>query len=64
MVENMPEHLFLVKCIERLDNLSDRSGLKNPKDSASYIRTAQLTEDIYCKRLDTLGYSDFANILR
>ena len=64
MIENMPEHLFLVKCIERLDNLSDREWLKNPKDSKTYIRTARLTEDIYCKRLDALGYTEFADTLR
>lgn len=64
MIENMPDHLFLVKCIERLDNLSDRKWLKNAKDATSYIRTAQLTEDIYCSRLDKLGYSEFADILR
>ncbi len=64
MIENMPEHLFLVKCIERLDNLSDREWLKNPRDTKNYIRTATLTENIYCKRLDTLGYNEFADILR
>lgn len=63
MVKNMPEYVFLVKCIERLDNLMSRDGLKNEKWEQSYTMTAKTTKEIYCPRLRHLGYSDFADLL-
>jgi hypothetical protein len=60
MIENMPEHLFLVKCIERLDNLMDREWLKTDEWLISYQKTVASTLGIYCKRLMTMSveYND------
>lgn len=54
MVYNMPKWEFLAKSFERLDNLTDITGLQDEKWIASYQKTIFTTKKTYLVRLEAL----------
>ena len=63
MVYNMPKGEFIAKSFERLDNLTDVTGLQDEKGMTSYQKTIFTTKNTYLIRLKNLSIYPLISVM-